>query len=89
MSESTTEIYCDIFTCTVRLCVPPTKRFLAENYLSHPTIRATTKLISKRLVWTSMDKDVLRWIRSLISFQRVKIQRRTNSEPGHFEVPDA
>ncbi|GFS99510.1 transposon Tf2-9 polyprotein [Trichonephila clavipes] len=61
MPGSTTEIYCDIPTGTVRLYVPHAFRrnlFLAVHYLSHAGIRATTKLISKRFVWTSMNKDI-------------------------------
>ncbi|GFT06352.1 transposon Ty3-G Gag-Pol polyprotein [Trichonephila clavipes] len=92
MLGSTTEIYCDISTGTVRPYVPHVLRrnvFLAVHNLSHLGIRATTKLISKRFMWTSMNKDIHRWTRSCIPCQRVKIQRHTNSELGHFKVPDA
>ncbi|GFY50186.1 integrase_H2C2 domain-containing protein [Trichonephila inaurata madagascariensis] len=61
MPGTTTEIYCDISTCTVRPYVPHALRrnvFLAVHNLSHPGIRATAKLISKRFVWTSMNKDI-------------------------------
>ncbi|GFV34263.1 uncharacterized protein TNCV_991841 [Trichonephila clavipes] len=57
--------------------------------LSHPRVCATTKLISKRFVWTSMKKDIHSWTCSCILCQRVKIQRHRNSELGHFKVPDA
>ncbi|GFY38963.1 hypothetical protein TNIN_121811 [Trichonephila inaurata madagascariensis] len=63
--------------------------FLAVHNLSHPGIHATAKLISKRFVWTSMNKDIQSWTRSCIPCQRVKIQRHTNRELGHFKVPDA
>ncbi|GFY39347.1 hypothetical protein TNIN_376681 [Trichonephila inaurata madagascariensis] len=92
MPGSTTEIYCDISTSTVRPYVPHALRrnvFLAVHNLSHPGIRATAKLISKRFVWTSMNKDIQSWTCSCIPCQRVKIQRHTNSELGHFKVPDA
>ncbi|GFU69903.1 transposon Tf2-9 polyprotein [Trichonephila clavipes] len=36
-----------------------------------------------------MKKDIHSWTRSCIPCQRVKIQRHTNSELGHFKVPDA
>ncbi|GFU09332.1 transposon Tf2-11 polyprotein [Trichonephila clavipes] len=74
MSESTTEIYSDISTGTVRPYVPHALRrnvFLAVHNLSHPGIRATTKLISKMFLWTSMNKDIHSWIRSCIPCQRV------------------
>ncbi|GFY37595.1 transposon Ty3-I Gag-Pol polyprotein [Trichonephila inaurata madagascariensis] len=51
MPETTTEIYCDISTSTLRPYVPhtlPRNVFLAVHNLSHPGIRATAKLISKR-----------------------------------------
>ncbi|GFY54718.1 retrovirus-related Pol polyprotein from transposon 412 [Trichonephila inaurata madagascariensis] len=61
MPGTTTEIYCDISAGTVRLYVPHALRrnvFLAVHNLSHPGIRATAKIISKRFVWTSMNKDI-------------------------------
>ncbi|GFX42611.1 uncharacterized protein TNCV_261461 [Trichonephila clavipes] len=76
----------------VRPYVPHALRrnvFLAVHNLSHPGIRATAKLISKRFVWTSMNKDIHSWTRSCIPCQRVKIQRHTNSELGYFKLPDA
>ncbi|GFV13735.1 transposon Tf2-9 polyprotein [Trichonephila clavipes] len=36
-----------------------------------------------------MNKDIHSWICSCIPCQRDKIQRHTNSELGHFKVPDA
>ncbi|GFW31941.1 transposon Tf2-9 polyprotein [Trichonephila clavipes] len=90
MPGSTTEIYCDIFMGTVRPHVPHAPQrnvFLAVYNLSHPGIRATAKLISKRFIWTSMNKDIHSWTRSSVPCQRVKIQRHTNSELGHFKVP--
>ncbi|GFV71531.1 uncharacterized protein TNCV_1947741 [Trichonephila clavipes] len=63
--------------------------FLAVHNLSHPGIRATIKLISKRFVWTSINKDIRSWTRSCITCQRVKIQRHTNNELGHFKFTDA
>ncbi|GFT02972.1 retrovirus-related Pol polyprotein from transposon 17.6 [Trichonephila clavipes] len=36
-----------------------------------------------------MNKDIHLWTRSCIPCQRVKIQRHTNSELGHFKVPEA
>ncbi|GFS92744.1 uncharacterized protein TNCV_1161601 [Trichonephila clavipes] len=92
MPGSTTEIFCDISTGTVRPHVPHALRrnvFLAVHNLSHPGIRATTKLISKRFVWTSMNKDIPSWTHSCIPCQKVKIQRHTNSELSHFKDPDA
>ncbi|GFY60739.1 uncharacterized protein TNIN_271221 [Trichonephila inaurata madagascariensis] len=91
MPGSTTEIYCDIYT-GIGPYVPHALRrnvFLAVHNLSHLGIRATTKLISKKFIWTSMNKDIRSWTRSGIPCQRVKIQRHTNSELGHFKIPDA
>ncbi|GFY41148.1 integrase_H2C2 domain-containing protein [Trichonephila inaurata madagascariensis] len=61
MPESITEIYCDISTGTVLPYVPHALRhnvFLAVHNLSHPGIRVTIKLIFKRFVWTSINKDI-------------------------------
>ncbi|GFU63755.1 integrase catalytic domain-containing protein [Trichonephila clavipes] len=69
MLGSTTEIYCDISMGTERPYVPHVLRrnvFLAVHILSHPGILATTKLISKRFVWNSMNTDIRSWTRSCI-----------------------
>lgn len=92
MPGTANDIYCDISTGTVRPYVPDALRrnvFLAVHNLSHPGIRATTKLISTRFVWPSMNKDIRSWTRSCIPCQRVKIQRHTQSAPGLLKVPDA
>ncbi|GFT13479.1 transposon Tf2-9 polyprotein [Trichonephila clavipes] len=91
MTPSTID-YEEFAQIQVRAYVPHALRrnvFLVVHDLSHPEIRATTKLISKSFVWTSMKKDIHSWTRSCIPCQRVKIQRHTNSELGHFKVPDA
>ncbi|GFW26920.1 transposon Ty3-G Gag-Pol polyprotein [Trichonephila clavipes] len=89
MPGLTTEIFCDISTGTVCPYALRQNAFLAVHNLSHPGIHATTKLISKRFIWTSMNKDIRSWTPSCIPRQRVKIQRHTNSELGQFEVLDA
>lgn len=52
-------IYCDISQQLIRRFVPRSLReqiFQKFHELSHPSIRATTKLIIKRFVWPSMKK---------------------------------
>ncbi|GBN03784.1 hypothetical protein AVEN_53064-1, partial [Araneus ventricosus] len=57
-------LYCDISTDKARPYVPVSFRkkvFDLLHGLSHPGIKATTDLIKKRFVWSSMNKDIQMW----------------------------
>lgn len=53
--------------------------------LSHPGVRGTRRLITKRYFWPAMNADITTWSRSCIGCQRAKIHRHTTSPPGIFE----
>lgn len=84
-------VYCDFKENKARPFVPKTlRRRIFEKFhnLAHPGIRATTKLISSRFVWPSMNKDIREWTRTCIPCQRSKIQRHTRTPFQKFEIPD-
>ncbi|CAH8473529.1 unnamed protein product [Schistosoma mattheei] len=88
---SDTFIMCDTSTGNNRPFVPHACRrkiFQHLHGLSHPGIRATTKLITERFVWPKINSDVKRWTRNCLQCQRSKIQKHTYSPIGKFPVPD-
>ena len=58
------------------------RRKLFENIhnLSHPGIKATQKLISKRYYWKSMNTDVREWTRNCLDCQTSKVVRHNKGQ---------
>ncbi|GFS28980.1 transposon Tf2-12 polyprotein [Trichonephila inaurata madagascariensis] len=61
------------------------------NNLAHPGMRTTTKLLTSKFVWPSINKDVRTWARSCIKVQKSKVTRHVQSPfqqchkvPNHF-----
>lgn len=52
--------------------------------ISHPVIKATVKLISKRFVWTNMNRDVSNWIQTCLRFHKVKVHSHISYAVGFF-----
>ncbi|XP_014474130.1 PREDICTED: uncharacterized protein K02A2.6-like isoform X2 [Dinoponera quadriceps] len=85
------EIYCDVSQNDIRPYVPETFRrqvFDLTHSLSHPSGRATTKIISQRYVWPSMSKDITRWASACEHYQRSKIGRHVHLQLKTFLNPD-
>ncbi|CAI2724326.1 unnamed protein product [Schistosoma spindalis] len=88
---SNASIICDVSTGNQRPFVPEACRrqvFRQLHELSHPGIRATTKMITERFVWPKINSDVKRWTRNCLQCQRSKVQRHTLSVVGKFPLPD-
>ncbi|XP_071444855.1 uncharacterized protein [Hetaerina americana] len=84
------QLYCDVSTPSVRPYVTEPFRkpvFDSLHCLSHPGIRASTKLVAERFVWPSMRKDCRAWTRACIPCQRAKIHRHTVSPVEGFAPP--
>jgi len=54
---------------------------------SHPGIRASQRLIGRRVVWPNMKKDVKDWTRTCIPCQQCKVTRHVRSAPGVLPTP--
>ena len=81
-------IWCDTSTGVVRPYVPQDSRkviFEGFHNLSHPSGRATSKLIKKRFVWPFMESHIMKWARSCIPCQRSKVGRHTKAPLQHFD----
>lgn len=84
------EIYCDTSTGKSRpFLTKPFRRGIFEQLhgLSHPGIKATSRLISERFVWPSIQKDCRDWARCCLQCQRSKITRHVKAPLGNFETP--
>ena len=80
-------IICDFSATNPRPFIPqPLRRaiFNQVHNLSHPSVRATRKLISTRYVLPSMNQDISRWAKECLPCQRSKVHRHTVSPTGHF-----
>jgi transposase InsO family protein len=61
--------------------------FDSLHSLSHPGVKATTRLITQRFVWPSVNKDCRDWARACITCQRSKITRHTTAPIAHIDTP--
>ena len=87
LPEHTTPVYCDLSTGTARPYIPVSFRkqiFSLLHNLSHPGIRATTKLIRSRFIWPSLNKDCVTWSRECIPCQKAKVTRHTKTPLSSF-----
>ena len=85
-----TTVLCDISTGRARPVVPKSwqrKMFDAIHGLSHPGIRATRRLISQKMVWKGMTKQINTWAKTCTSCQRAKVHRHTRAPLGEYEKP--
>ena len=92
MPGTSVELYCDTAHNRPRPFFPSTlRRRVFDNLhsLSHPGIKATTKLISHRFVLPSIQKDCRTWAKTCLVCQRSNISRHTTTPIGNFSLPSA
>ena len=83
-------LLCDVSTGQPRPIVPADMRrnvFDMFHGLSHPGIRATTTLISRKFVWHGLRKQVTHWVRTCVACQTSKVYRHIKAPLNTFEVP--
>ena len=87
-SVGTSDIFCDISTGSLRPLVPIQRKLFKQLHsISHPGVRASNRLISSRLVWPGMSRDVGLWAKSCISCQKSKISTHVHSTVSPIPVP--
>lgn len=85
-------IFCDTSTSRPRPFIPEDLRrqiFNSIHSMSHPGVRASTKLVTDRFVWPSVRKDCRTWAQACVSCQRSKVHRHTSAPLGNFPLPPA
>lgn len=83
-------LLCDTSSRNPRPLVPPGFRrqvFDLIHGLSHPSARATKKLLSERFVWHRMNADIVRWCRECVSCQTSKVHRHHRAPVEAIPVP--
>lgn len=85
-----TELICDESTGTPRPYVPKHLRFKlfsSVHNLSHPGRRATVRMMRRRYIWPSINKDCSLWAKTCIPCQRAKVSRHTIAPLGQYQAP--
>ena len=80
-------LYCDVKSWPPKPYIPPPLRkrvFRHLHRLSHPSKRATVKLIADGFVWPNMNSDVREWVSEFLECQKRSVQRHTKSTIGTF-----
>lgn len=87
VGDTDAHIWCDVSKGNPRPFIPVKFRkaiFSLVHNVSHPGIRATTKLLTSKFIWTSINKDAREWARACIPCQKSKISRHVQSPIGNF-----
>lgn len=90
VDENGTTILCDVSTGRPRPWIPASLRrhvFSLIHGLSHPSRRATARLLKQKFVWHSISRDAKDMVRTCIACQTSKIQRHTETGTGSFHQP--
>ena len=83
-------LLCDTSTGRPRPLVPESWRkqlFDLSHGLSHPSIRATRKLVSTKFVWKGLQKQVSNWSKQCLACQTSKVQTHVKAPLQRFETP--
>ncbi|CAG4969802.1 unnamed protein product [Colias eurytheme] len=81
------KIYCEASAQNIRPYIPAQFRksiFNKFHDVSHPGVRASRALVSKKVFWPGMNKDVGTWTRTCVRCQRSKVFRHTVSKLSDF-----
>jgi cleavage and polyadenylation specificity factor subunit 1 len=85
-------LWCDTSTGTKRPFIPAEHRrqlFDKFHAASHPGIRATQRLLTRRMVWPGMKKHIRDWTRTCPACQKNKVYRHVHSAPGKLPTPSS
>ena len=87
---SDTTILCDTSTCVVRPIVPKDYRrvvFESLHNLSHPSIRATQRLVMAHYIWPGIKSASRKWTRTCLKCQKSKVQQHNVTPLLTFTTP--
>ena len=85
------ELYCNIDSHKIRPYIPLALRHeLIRLYhaQSHPSARATEKLLKQNYVWPHATRDIASYCRTCLACQMSKISRHNKTKPAKFDLPD-
>ena len=90
LPNSPRKLWCDVSCGVPRPYIPSSLRhqvFTHYHGLSHPGILATQRLLTRRVVWAGMKRDVKMWTRACLSCQTSKVHRHTRTPPQPIPMP--
>ena len=90
VGERGATLLCDTSTGRARPIVPESWRkqvFDLSHGLSHPSIRATRKLVSTKFVWKGLQKQIGCWAKQCLACQTSKVQTHVQAPLQRFETP--
>ena len=85
-----TTLLCDVSSGRPCPIVPSSWRrkvFETVHNLSHPSIRATRTLITRKFMWHGINKQVGAWAKACIACQTSKVHRHVKAPLSTFKVP--
>ena len=91
LSLNGVELQCDTSDGRLRPIIPEADRhkvFKAVHDVSHPGIRATTRLISSRFVWCGLASQVRGWCLDCTACQVAKVTRQPVAPVQSIPVPE-
>ena len=89
-TEDEPTLLCGMSTGWARPIVPTSWKqqvFEIIHNLSHPSVRATQRLVAQKFVWKGMQKQVGTWAKQCIPCQTSKIQTHVKASLEKFTVP--
>ena len=90
VGEHGVTLLCDTSTGRARPIVPANWRrqvFDLSHGLSHPSIRATRKLVSTKFVWRGLQKQIGYWTKQCLACQTSKVQSHIKAPLQKFDTP--
>jgi hypothetical protein len=83
-------LLCDISTghpCPIVLANRRRTVFYMIHGLSHPGVRTTRRLVSRKFVWHGLSKQIGEWARTCIPCQRSKVHRHVRAPLAKYDPP--
>lgn len=90
LDNSPTPLWCEVSAGTTRVYIPAAFRkeiFKKFHEPSHPGIRATQRLMVRRVVWPGIKKNVRDWTQTCLSCQKAKVCRHVKAPVGKLPMP--
>ena len=91
LAAATTTLLCDVSTGQARPVVPATWQktiFNTIHSLSHPSRKATVKMVASKFIWHGLRKSVTRWAKECLPCQQSKVHRHVKAPLEEFKVPN-
>lgn len=83
-------VYCEVSTGAARPYITQQFRrhmFNLVHELSHPGVRATSKLLTDRYIWKDIKKNCRQWTQQCVNCQQSKVQKHSKPPIGVYPLP--